>query len=43
LPNENAHDGIRMVEIPDSPPNREFQVGARVNSSSASASVTIAK
>ena len=32
-----------MVEMPASPPNTEFQVGASVNRSSASASVTIAK
>jgi len=38
-----AHEFIRIVEMPDSPPNTEVQVGASVNSSSASASVTIAK
>ncbi len=38
-----AQEFIRIVEMPDSPPNTDVQVGASVNSSSASASVTIAK
>ena len=42
---ERGHDlrAIRIVEMPDSPPKTEFQVGASVNNSSASASVTMAK
>ena len=37
------HEFIRIVEMPDSPPKTEFQVGASVKSSSASARVTMAK
>ena len=43
LPKLIDHEFIRIVEMPDSPPKTPIQVGASVKSSSASASVTMAK
>lgn len=42
-PKLKPQEAPRMVEMPELPPNREFQVGASVNRSSANASVTIEK
>jgi hypothetical protein len=43
LPKLIDHAFIRIVEMPDSPPKTVIHVGASVNSSSASARVTMAK